>query len=96
MPAAVVRRLVTGAARRAAGLIRAAARVVESIFTVLVREPTLPSLDDVHWADASTVAVLDYLPHQTRSESLAVAVAARDDEGRLARLPIADGLRSPR
>jgi DNA-binding CsgD family transcriptional regulator/tetratricopeptide (TPR) repeat protein len=93
-PAAVVRRLVTGQPSRGGSDAAAAARVVESIFTVLVREPTLLLLDDVHWADGSTVAVLDYLSHRARSESLAVVVAARDDEGeRLARLPIADGRR---
>ena len=91
---AVVRRLVTGEPPSERSDAAAAARLLESIFTVLVREPTLVLVDDVHWADASTVAVLDYLSHRAGSESLSVVAAARDDEpGGLARMAIAAGRR---
>ncbi len=92
--ATMVRRLVAGEATADRSDDVGAARLVESIFAVLVREPTLLLVDDVHWADASTSAVLDYLSHRARSESLAVVAAARDDEPeRLARLAIADARR---
>jgi DNA-binding CsgD family transcriptional regulator/tetratricopeptide (TPR) repeat protein len=71
-----------------------AAQLVESIFAVLTQEPTLLLVDDVHWADASTLTLLDYVSHRARSEPLAVVVTARDDEPEhLARLPMADARR---
>jgi DNA-binding CsgD family transcriptional regulator len=96
-PADTVRRLVTGQPTSGRFSEAAAALLIESIFAVVAREPTLLLVDDVHWADASTVGVLDYLSHRARSESLAVLIAGRDDEAeRLARLPIADGRRFTR
>jgi DNA-binding NarL/FixJ family response regulator/tetratricopeptide (TPR) repeat protein len=93
-PADVVRRLVAGEPSRDASDTAGAARVVESIFTVLVRKPTLLVVDDVQWADAATVTVLDYVSHRTRADALAVVVAARDDDIELiARLPFRDGRR---
>lgn len=72
----------------------AAARLVEAIHDVLVRQPTALLLDDVQWADASTLTVLDYLAHRSRDVPLAVIVAARDDEpDALRRSPITDGRR---
>jgi DNA-binding CsgD family transcriptional regulator/tetratricopeptide (TPR) repeat protein len=92
--AADVRRLLKGEPPPSHSDAAGAARLLESIFAVLAREPTLLIVDDVHWADASSIAVLDYVSHRARSESLAVVVAGRDDEPeRFARLPIADGRR---
>jgi DNA-binding CsgD family transcriptional regulator len=72
----------------------AAARFIEAVFDVLVRRPTLLVVDDVHWADRSTVTVLDYLSRRASDVPLAIIAAARDDElGRLLELPIADGRR---
>ena len=70
------------------------ARLIEAMFEVLVRIPTLLSVDDVHWADESTIAVLDYLAHRATDAPLAVICGARDDEpSLLALLPLADGRR---
>ena len=92
--AAAVRRLVTGEPSSGRSDDIGAARLIESIFAILVREPTLLLIDDVHWADASTVVVVDHISHRARSESLAVVVAARDDQpGELARLRFVDGRR---
>jgi DNA-binding CsgD family transcriptional regulator/tetratricopeptide (TPR) repeat protein len=93
-PAEVVRRLVAGEPSRYASDSAGAARVVESIYAILVREPTLLVVDDVQWADAATVTVLDYVSHRSRAEALAVVVAARDDDVELLRrLPFRDGRR---
>ena len=71
-----------------------AARLIESVHDVLVRAPTLLLVDDVHWADAATLAVLDYLAVRATDAPMAVIAAAGDDEPELlARLPIADGRR---
>ena len=78
---------------RAAG----AARFIEAVFDVLVRRPTLLVIDDVHWADRSTLTVLDYLSRRASAVPFAIIAAARDDEvSRLLRLPIADGRRFDR
>ena len=70
------------------------ARLIEAMFEVLARTPTLLSVDDVHWADESTIAVLDYLAHRATDAPLAVVCGARDDEpSLLALLPLADGRR---
>ena len=75
----------------------AAARFIEAVFDVLVRRPTLLVVDDVHWADRSTLTVLDYLSRRASAVPFAIIAAARDDElgghGGLLRLPIADGRR---
>lgn len=93
----IVRRLVRGERPPDPSNTVGATRLIESIFSVLVREPTLLLVDDLQWADSATLAVLDYLSHRARSESLAVVVAARDDEAeRIARLPVADGRRFAR
>ena len=79
------------------GTAGAAARLVEAVFALLTSQPTLLTIDDVHWSDASTVAVLDYVSQRARAEPLVVVATARDDEPeRLARLPIADGRRFQR
>ena len=71
-----------------------ASRLVEAIYELLAAEPTLLVVDDVHWADAATLTVLDYLGHRATSVPLAVIAAARDDEpGSPSSLPIADGRR---
>ncbi len=71
-----------------------AARVVESIYDVVTRIPTLLVVDDVHWADAATLTVLDYLAHRARDDRLAVLAAARNDEPQVLRAnPVADGRR---
>ena len=75
---------------RAAG----AARFIEAVFDVLVRRPTLLVVDDVHWADRSTLTVLDYLSRRASAVPLAIVAAARDDEpAAIDALPIADGRR---
>ena len=75
----------------------AAARFIEAVFDVLVRRPTLLVVDDVHWADRSTLTVLDYLSRRASAVPFAIIAAARDDElgghSGLLRLPIADGRR---
>jgi len=71
-----------------------AARLIEAMFEVLARTPTLLAVDDVHWADESTIAVLDYLAHRATAAPLAVICGARNDEpGMAALLPLADGRR---
>jgi DNA-binding CsgD family transcriptional regulator len=83
----------TADAERAA----AAARFIEAVFDVLVRRPTLLVVDDVHWADRSSVTVLDYLSRRAADVPFAIIAAARDDEhGGLLDLPIADGRRFER
>ena len=70
------------------------ARLMEAVFDVLGRQPTLLVVDDAQWADASTLTVLDYVAHRARHEPLVVLAAARDEEpATLSRLPIADGRR---
>ena len=72
----------------------AAARFIEAVFDVFVRRPTLLVVDDVHWADRSTLTVLDYMSRRASAVPFAIIAAARDDElGGLLRLPIADGRR---
>ena len=92
---AVVRRaLRLGAPEQASGASLDTARLVEAVFDVLARRPTLLVVDDVHWADDSTLTVLDYLAHRAVDVPLVVVAAARDEEpATLARLPIADGRR---
>ncbi len=70
-----------------------AARLVEAIHDAIVRVPTALLIDDLQWADASTLTVLDYLAHRARDVRLVVVVAARDEPAALARLAIADGRR---
>jgi DNA-binding CsgD family transcriptional regulator len=83
----------TADAERAA----AAARFIEAVFDVLVRRPTLLVVDDVHWADRSTVTLLDYLSRRAADVPFAIIAAARDDEhGGLIDLAIADGRRFDR
>jgi DNA-binding CsgD family transcriptional regulator len=80
--------MAADAASAAAG----AARLLEAVFDILVAKPTLLVVDDVHWADVSTLTLLDYIAHRADDEPIAVIAAARDDEpGVLRRLPIADG-----
>jgi DNA-binding CsgD family transcriptional regulator len=72
----------------------AAARFIEAVFDVLVRRPTLLVVDDVHWADRSTLTVLDYVSRRASAVPVAIIAAARDDElAGLLRLPIAGGRR---
>ena len=74
-----------------------AARFIEAVYEVLVRRPTLLIVDDVHWADRSTVTVLDYLARRAGPVPLVVVAAARDDEPDLiGALSIADGRRFDR
>ncbi len=69
-------------------------RLVEAIFDLLTRHGTALLVDDVHWADASTITVLDYVAQRATNAPLLVVAAARDDEPDLIeRLPIADGRR---
>ena len=64
---------------------------------MLVRRPTLLIVDDVHWADRSTVTVLEYLSRRAGAVPLVVVAAARDDEPDLVgALSIADGRRFDR
>jgi DNA-binding CsgD family transcriptional regulator len=74
-------------------LAAGAARLLEAIYEVLTAKPSLLVVDDVHWADSSTLTVLDYLAHRVNDEHLAVVAAARDDEPGGLRVPIADGRR---
>ncbi len=68
------------------------ARLMEATYDLLAGRPTLLVVDDVHWADDSTLAVLDYLAHRAFDVPLAIVATARDEErSQLARLPIADG-----
>ncbi len=69
------------------------ARLFEAIHDLVVRAPTLLTVDDVHWADASTIAVLDYLAHRIVDAPILVVASARDDLASLERLAIADGRR---
>ena len=74
-----------------------AARFIEAVYDVLVRRPTLLIVDDVHWADRSTVTVLEYLSRRAGAVPLVVVAAARDDEPDLVgALSIADGRRFDR
>ena len=74
-----------------------AARFIEAVYEVLVRRPTLLIVDDVHWADRSTVTVLEYLARRAGPVPLVVVAAARDDEPDLiGALSIADGRRFDR
>ena len=71
-----------------------AARFIEAVFEVLVARPTLLIVDDVHWADRSTITLLDYLSRRAADAPLAIVAAARDDEpSAVVSLPIADGRR---
>jgi len=71
-----------------------AALLVASIYDVLTARPTVLLIDDVQWADGSTLAVLDYISHRGADAAIGIVAAARDDEpGRLRQLPIADGRR---
>jgi DNA-binding NarL/FixJ family response regulator/tetratricopeptide (TPR) repeat protein len=89
-----VRRLVRGVDGGDEADAASAARLLESIFEVLTRRPTALIVDDVQWADASTITVLDHLAHRAVDVPLLVVAAARDDDPSLLdRLPIADGRR---
>ncbi len=79
-----------GAVPVEAGLLDTA-RLFEAIHDLLVRTPTLLAIDDVHWADDSTIAVLDYLAHRVTHAPLLVVALARDDPAPAGRLPIATG-----
>jgi DNA-binding CsgD family transcriptional regulator/tetratricopeptide (TPR) repeat protein len=68
------------------------ARLFDAIHDVLVRAPTLLAIDDMHWADASSIALLDYLAHRVTDAPLMVVAVARDDPA-LPALAIADGRR---
>ena len=74
-----------------------AARFIEAVYDVLTRRPTLLIVDDVHWADRSTITVLEYLSRRAGTVPLVVVAAARDDEpDLLGALSIADGRRFDR
>ena len=105
VPSATVRAVVRGAPvvadpaphREDAAASAGAARFIEAVYEVLVRRPTLLIVDDVHWADGSTVTVLEYLSRRAGAVPLAVVAAARDDEPDLIdALSIADGRRFER
>ena len=71
-----------------------AALLLQAVFEVLTARPTVLLIDDVQWADASTLTVLDYLAHRGVDSAIAVIAAARDDErDPIERLAIADGRR---
>ena len=66
--------------------------------------PTVLIVEDLHWADGSTLDLLAYLASTLQSRSLSIAVTMRDDEapavpraiqtwGELARLPAAQRIR---
>ena len=105
VPSATVRAVVRGAPvvadpaphREDAAASAGAARFIEAVYEVLVRQPTLLIVDDVHWADGATVTVLEYLSRRAGAVPLAVVAAARDDEPDLIdALSIADGRRFDR
>src|SRR5690606_819551 len=57
-------------------LFQAAARLLSSL-----PQPVLLVLDDLHWVDALTMSLLDYLLRQPSAElRLAVVAAVREDE----------------
>jgi DNA-binding CsgD family transcriptional regulator/tetratricopeptide (TPR) repeat protein len=83
-----------GAGRRTGAEQEDAALLVASIYDVLIARPTVLLIDDVQWADRSTLAVLDYLSHRGADAAIGIVAAGRDDEPeRLRQLPIADGRR---
>jgi predicted ATPase len=72
----------------------AAARLVDAIVEVFAATPTALLVDDVHWADASTLTVLEHAAHRARADQIAIILAARDDEPRWLRgIPFADARR---
>lgn len=83
-----------GSGRRPGTEQEDAASLVASIYDVLTARSTVLLIDDVQWADRSTLAVLDYVSHRGADAAIGIVAAARDDEpDRLRRLPIADGRR---
>lgn len=73
---------------------RAVAAGFLSVLRELGREqPVLVALDDVHWLDTSSRAVLEFAFRRLRNETVAVLISARADaeEGSLARGPAFEG-----
>ena len=61
---------------------RAVAAGFLSVLRELAREqPVLVALDDVHWLDTSSRAVLEFAFRRLRNETVAVLVSARADAG---------------
>jgi DNA-binding CsgD family transcriptional regulator len=53
---------------------------VVRVLTALVGGPCLLVLEDLHWVDADTLALLEYLADRLRALPVLVAASARDDE----------------
>ncbi|WP_369132088.1 AAA family ATPase [Modestobacter sp. I12A-02662] len=53
---------------------------VVRVLDALVGGPCLLVLEDLHWADADTLALLEYLADRLRDRPVLVAASARDDE----------------
>jgi DNA-binding CsgD family transcriptional regulator/tetratricopeptide (TPR) repeat protein len=53
---------------------------VVRVLDALVGGPCLLVLEDLHWADADTLAMLEYLADRLRERPVLVAASARDDE----------------
>ncbi|WP_318014261.1 ATP-binding protein [Geodermatophilus sp. YIM 151500] len=53
---------------------------VVRLLDALVGGPCLLVLEDLHWADADTLALLEYLAGRLRDRPVLVAASARDDE----------------
>ena len=53
---------------------------VVRVLDALVGGPCLLVLEDLHWADADTLALLEYLADRLRDLPVLVAASARDDE----------------
>ena len=78
---------------------RAVAAGFLSVLRELAREqPVLVALDDVHWLDTSSRAVLDFAFRRLRNEAVAVLISARADaeERSLAHGPAFEGERITR
>ena len=78
---------------------RAVAAGFLSVLRELAREqPVLVALDDVHWLDTSSRAVLEFAFRRLRNETVAVLISARADaeERSLARGPAFEGERFTR
>ena len=68
-----------------------ARRLLSTIHSILVDQPTLLILDDIQWADVSTLVALDFVSRRTTADPLVLILAARDEPGSLDRIPFADG-----